>query len=445
MANFSTLEALKTLCTSIPNWNTRLDELNSQIALRQIELARLSADNDRPPTQSIKNKGSTESLRPKDNSENPFSVEKSEDINEFGTNPFDTPKSTNGFTRSDSAAARAAVTSSPKISPNAGPSPGPLARNTSQSPAQGRTSPAVLRKRKTDSLASGESIAPKYRTRSMIIVWYDSAVQTAFEELVTFVSGSRNSMRKGKMAAKMAEMKRAAELEMGDDDDEDEDETDEVDDFNNGNPGSGNLLIAAQPSKIKQSENLKAGLEAGPEAGLEPAIIPEPQLPKLKFTSTRQMGPSRGGPVKGNNYGASLNVGMLRGYRRAGGEAPDIFDELDKGLEWCQGQCGHAAHQFLRDGDCSTEIENIKKRLMEVRDTAEKEVERLKKEEAELPKPEPKPANTKRSLQMKAPNIRKDTSVSNSLEVDDDMEIDDEGVDDLQIPTKLIFKRSRDI
>ena len=46
----------------------------------------------------------------------------------------------------------------------------------------------------------------------MIIVYYDSAVQTAFEDLVKFVSGSRNSMRKGKMAAKMAEMKRAAEL-----------------------------------------------------------------------------------------------------------------------------------------------------------------------------------------------------------------------------------------
>ena len=49
----------------------------------------------------------------------------------------------------------------------------------------------------------------------MIIVYYDSAVQTAFEDLVKFVSGSRNSMRKGKMAAKMAEMKRAAELEIG--------------------------------------------------------------------------------------------------------------------------------------------------------------------------------------------------------------------------------------
>jgi hypothetical protein len=81
----------------------------------------------------------------------------------------------------------------------------------------------VLKKRKTESLASGESLAPKYRTRSMIIVYYDSTVQNAFEDLVKFVSGSRNAMRKGKMAAKMADMRRAAELEVEADDDVDED------------------------------------------------------------------------------------------------------------------------------------------------------------------------------------------------------------------------------
>lgn len=52
----------------------------------------------------------------------------------------------------------------------------------------------------------------------MIIVHYDIAVQTALEDLVKFVSGSRNVMRKGmmagKMAAQMAEMRRAAKLEV---------------------------------------------------------------------------------------------------------------------------------------------------------------------------------------------------------------------------------------
>ncbi|KAH7342350.1 hypothetical protein BKA65DRAFT_503940 [Rhexocercosporidium sp. MPI-PUGE-AT-0058] len=440
MATFSTLEALQTLCTSIPDWNTRLDELNSQIALRQIELARLT-ENERPPTRSLKNKGSTESLRPKDGNENPFSIDKSESTNDTQTNPFDTPKSNqNGFTRPNSAAARAAVASSPKTSPDPRPSPGPLTRKSSKSPAQARTSPAVLRKRKTESLASGESIVPKYRTRSMIIVYYDSAVQTAFEDLVKFVSGSRNSMRKGKMAAKMAEMKRAAELEIGDDD-EDEDENDEVDNISNGNASLGNLLVAQKPvPATKQAGALTVGLEVG----TEPDTLSDPALPKLNFVSTRQMGPSRG-IAKADNFGGSLSIGLLRGYRRGGGDAPDIFDELDKGLEWCQGQCEHAAHQFLRDGDCSTEIENIKRRLMEVKGAAEKEIEKLKKEAAERPESKPKPADTKRSLQMKAPIVRREMPASNSLEVDDNMEVDDEGVDDLELPPKLLFKRSRDI
>lgn len=272
----------------------------------------------------------------------------------------------------------------------------------------------------------------------MIIVYYDSAVQTAFEDLVKFVSGSRNSMRKGKMAAKMAEMKRAAELEIGDDE-EDEDEDDQVNDSNNGTTTSGNLLVAQKPiSTTKQANSLTADIEAG----TEPDTIHEPVLPKLNFVSTRQMGPSRG-MTKADNFGGSL--GLLRGYRRGGGDAPDIFDELDKGLEWCQGQCEHAAHQFLRDGDCSTEIENIKRRLLEVKESAGKEIEKLEKEEAERPKSKPKATDSTRSLQMKAPILRREMPASNSLEVDDSMEVDDEGVDDLDFPQKLLFKRSRDI
>ncbi|CZT08391.1 uncharacterized protein RAG0_13477 [Rhynchosporium agropyri] len=442
MATFSTLEALQTLCISIPDWNTRLDELNSQIALRQIHLARLT-ENDRPPTRSMKNKGSTESLRPKDSNENPFSFGNSEDLGGTEPNPIDTPKPAhNVFGGSHSVAARVAITSSPKTSPNTEPSQDPLARDTAQSPARGRISPAALRKRKTESMASGESVAPKFRTRSMIIVYYDDRVQIAFEELVKFVSGSRNSMRKGKMAAKMAEMKRAAELEIeSDEEDEDGNENEQVDDFKNGDPSPAHLLVAAKTSArtARQTSNLPAG------AGLEPDTTPEPQLPKLKFTSTRQMGPSRGLPAKTDNYGGSLNVNMLRGFRRGAGETPDIFDELDTGLEWCQGHCEHAAHQFLRDGDCGTEIQNIKKRFLEVKEAAEKEIEKLKKEEADSPKFEPKSEVTKKSLQMKAPINRKELPLSNSLEVDDNIEVDDEGVDDMLPRPILVFKRSRDV
>jgi hypothetical protein len=442
MASFSSLEALGTLCASIPDWNTRLDELNGQIALRQIELARLE-DHERPPTRSLKNKGSTESLRPKDGSENPFSSNESENPDDIQLNPFDSPKSqSNGFITAQrptsSAAARAGAMSTPpppKASSNPRPTPNVLSRQFSQPtpPTQARIG---LRKRKTDSIASGESLAPKYRTRSMIIVYYDSAVQTAFEDLVKFVSGSRNAMRKGKMAAKMAEMRRVAELEVGPDDEVDETDENPSDMATN----TQNLLAAQKNMSINkegQSQMIPAiGVAADDDAS-------ELEIPKLRFVSTRQMGPTRDYSFgKPERLGVTTSVGLLGGYRRSGSGTPDIFDDLDKGLEWCQGQCEHAAHQFLRDGECTTEIENIKRKLVEVKAKVEQEIEKLKSEAAANPSAQgPQPVeNMKRSLQMKTPQMRRDAPPARDLEVDID-----EGVDDLEPPPKLVFKRSRDI
>ncbi|KAI9053092.1 hypothetical protein LZ554_003361 [Drepanopeziza brunnea f. sp. 'monogermtubi'] len=462
--NFSTLEALTTLCTSIPVWNARLDELNGHIALRQTELARLAEnENERPPSSStrpLKNKGSTESLRPKDDHhhDSRVSAEVHDQPNDILLNPLGSPpepkpdESSRPRSPASPAAARACVTtphsSGPRRSPEA------LTRVTSAPKTHGRTSPAVLRKRKTGSIASGESLAPRYRTRSMIIVYYDSAVQTAFEDLVKFVSGSRNSMRKGKMAAKMAAMQRAAELEVDDDDD---DEDGGCDGFGNGTPngngnGNGNILLAASKSAsaTKREDNAtKQGetLAVGADADNGPAVA----MPKRNCASTRQTGPSRGTP-KAEKFNHAMSIGLLGGYRRGAGDAPDIFDELDKGLEWCQSQCEHAAHQLLREGDCSTEIQNIQQRLGEVKATAENEVEKLKKEEAEHPKPRADEGNGMTGMEtQKKPsnNTEVEAPLGDTLEVDD-MEADDDDDDDdgdgnLGPPPKLVFKRSRDV
>lgn len=434
---FSTVEALNILCTSIPEWHDRLNELNEQIACRQIELARLT-ENERPPTRSMKNKGSTESLRPQDGNENPFLSNDPENPDDIQLNPFDSPRSNhNGFTSSPRPGFTAGRATTPPIaSSNPRPSPGAVTRQSSHPTAlpPGRPGGAALRKRKTASLASNESIAPKYRTRSMIIVYYDSAVQTAFEELVKFVSGSRNSMRKGKMAAKMAEMKRAAEMEVGEDDDDDDEGSDDL--ISN----RANLVAAQKNVSIsRQGESFASNaIGAADSDNLHAADM---AIPKLRFVSTRQMGPSRDSSASKDNLSSTLSVGLLRGYRRAGGDAPDIFDALDKGLEWCQGQCEHAAHQFLRDGECSTEIENIKRKLAEVKETAEKEIEKLKKEDAANPSAKMVKASEER--QLKTPIMRRELGSFKDLEVDD-MEINDEGVDDLE-PPKLVFKRSRDI
>lgn len=270
----------------------------------------------------------------------------------------------------------------------------------------------------------------------MIIVYYDSAVQTAFEELVKFVSGSRNAMRKGKMAAKMAEMRRAAELEVEGDDDNDESEPGDL------VPSYGTLLGS------QNSAPRVAGIPrvAGPKGELEA----DTEMPKLRFVSTRQMGPPRDHTKPSDNAGAALSLGMLKNYKRGRDTGVDVFDTLDKGLEWCQSQCEHAAHQFLRDGTCTTEIENIKGKLGEVKETAEKEIQRLRQDQASTSgnpsrraTQEEVKSRERKSIQMRNadPGALRDLEVDGAVAMEVD---DDEGVDDLEPPT-LIFRRTRDI
>ena len=71
---------------------------------------------------------------------------------------------------------------------------------------------ALVRKRK-GSNASLVSEQPRYRTRSMVVVYYDSAVQEAFESLFRSIASARNNLRKGKTAATFKI--RMASLDMG--------------------------------------------------------------------------------------------------------------------------------------------------------------------------------------------------------------------------------------
>ncbi|KAK0627180.1 hypothetical protein B0T14DRAFT_408865, partial [Immersiella caudata] len=59
----------------------------------------------------------------------------------------------------------------------------------------------------------------------------------------------------------------------------------------------------------------------------------------------------------------------------------DIYDDLDKGLEFVQNMCEHAAHQFLRDGDCVEEVGKIASRMAETKGLADKELQRVQHEE----------------------------------------------------------------
>lgn len=65
------------------------------------------------------------------------------------------------------------------------------------------------RKRKTVSVCSGNQSGPsKYRSRSMIVIFYDGDVQKRFETLVRAISTCRNAIRRGKMGAKVDHLSR---------------------------------------------------------------------------------------------------------------------------------------------------------------------------------------------------------------------------------------------
>lgn len=233
----------------------------------------------------------------------------------------------------------------------------------------------------------GPALASKYRSKSLVIVYYDSYVQSFFEEVVKFVSASRNLMRKAKMAAKVAQIKRMAELELPEDSSEGSDE-----DFGNG-------VVNLYPPQLSPSVEQPDAVAKMNGDGLELSDIgsdhcaAKAKLPNGNATNTT-LRSSTPHPISTSQDNAKssptpspLLSGPFRPSMAAWSSLPQhgkqadtkqkssILDELDKSLELVQSMCEHAAHQFLRDGDCSDEIVNIKERLMTTKATADKELQ----------------------------------------------------------------------
>ncbi|KAK4189298.1 hypothetical protein QBC35DRAFT_149687 [Podospora australis] len=441
------MEAVKHLVNNVPDWLHKLDELNGQIEQRQKELAQLAEkEKERSPDgqvsssrRSIRNKGSTESLKPRDEPEahpgreaTPRPALDGADPNAITT---DTAAAAAAAAAAGAAAAKANTDQSPS-SPSDSHSPSAVARQTNQVRAAGQArARATLRKRqRTDSVLSANGNTPKYRTRSMIIVYYDSYVQTFFEDLVKFVSASRNMMRKAKMAAKVAQIKRLAELETPDDEDDEGDNKDGP--------------LAAINGAIEVANGAKSE---------------DSNIPALQYVSTRRMA---GGGSTAAMLAASRAAMGRSSYSRAGVRGGrgnvtlgpdgkplggDVYDELDKGLEFVQSMCEHAAHQFLRDGDCGEEVSNIQGRLRETKELADKELERIKKEKPEsLEKEEEPRGRSYRPQSMRRDNLATLKAVNSmesglgaKLEVDEaELAVDD--ADPGPAP-KLMYRSTRNM
>jgi hypothetical protein len=388
------MDPLQSLISNAPDWVKRLDELNQQVEQRQRDLAKFDEIHSQSSVRSIRNKGSTESLKPKD--EGPAHSPHEPTPQSMRTPPRSTVQP----------ASRQTNPPSPESN---GRTPSFVQRQTNEIAACAqKRARAVLRKRpKTESMISGEGLTTTYRSRSMIIVYYDSYVQSFFEELVKFVSAQRNLMRKAKMAAKVAEIKRLAELEMPDDEEEEGD--DDV-------LQPGDTLIAADP---KLAARRPGGTRMDDT--------------HLRYLSTRLMGPTLRAsngllPVRSPNGGMGLDA-LGRGLNALDSGPGDIFDELDRALEFVQGMCERAAHQFLRDGDCADEIEKIKRRLEQTKEGAEKELDRLAKE---APNGTPKEAEPPKFRSYRPSTMRRDPGASASSKKKNRVEVDDdEGVQDI--------------
>ncbi|KAI1335469.1 hypothetical protein F5Y15DRAFT_419955 [Xylariaceae sp. FL0016] len=399
-------DSLKSLIANVPDWLKRLEELSTQVERRQQDLARLAESqklrSSARSVRSVRNQGSTESLKPKD------------DGAAFPT-PAD-PRATTPPppTRRDTQQPNGQQPpSTPASEPKSGSS---LLRqdNEVKATAQKRARAAVQKKQKTESMISGEQSTPKYRSRRMIEVYYDSYVQSFFGELVKFVSSQRHVMRKAKMAAKVAHIKRLAELEMPDEDDDD--------DGGELKPGDG--LIAADPEASGSNPNTDGSDEL-----------------KLRYFSARQGGSAMQSPaMQMSMMKMRGRQGVLNGGLGGFNEKGDIWDQLDKGLEYVQGMCERAAHQSLRDGNCEEEIEKIKGRLNGVKDMAEKEEQRLNCEKQNGTN-EPGPnsdSDPVRRRTFRPMTMRRETGASSTsnrakaevLEVDDDEGVQD--MDDFQ-------------
>lgn len=308
------MDALKNVTGNVPSWLTRLDDLSGQIDKRQSELAAVDTTDKFSETRSLRNKGSQESLKPADDGPSCIPAPDEPAI----VAPLEPwPVSQLNVTATPGGEDAPRLKSTPS-------SPGPGGLPSSHKPtrdavaaAHSRARAQVKKRTRSTSVISAEAGHTAYRTRSMIIVYYDSYVQGFFDDLVRFISSSRNLLRKAKMAARVAQIKKLAELDSS-------------------TNGDG-----------------------------------EESLPSLRYMSSRRFGPM---------------AGMARpGFGPAGAnEKPDVYDNLDKGLEAVQSTCEHGAHQFLRDADCNEEIKKIQNKLREVLGIATQETDRVQREEPEL-------------------------------------------------------------
>lgn len=165
------------------------------------------------------------------------------------------------------------------------------------------------RKRKTTSAMSGQQSGPsKFRSKGLVVIYYDGGVQKQFEALVKTISLCRNGIRKAKMNYKIDNLARSG----------------------------------------------SSSSESGGSGGEETIK----GLGTFTYKTTRKTWQE---PSSSKEDGTAA------------------FDKVDGLLEKTQALCEQAAHQVLRDGDCTPELAKAKDHLTNVKIAAKAELPVLEK------------------------------------------------------------------
>ncbi|KAF3483083.1 uncharacterized protein GIQ15_02407 [Arthroderma uncinatum] len=188
---------------------------------------------------------------------------------------------------------------------------------------------AINRKRKPD---AGFSATPSdgdsgvaRRVRQQVVIHYDAQTQTALERLVRDIGGARNQIRKGRMNYMM-------KVDFG---------------------------RRAFPSRLF------------PGADDDENAIALPPRPSFRKSRSTQFDTKEASATTTN--GTTTTSTQAK-------PSSSAFDLADKQLELAQSLCETAAHQFLRNGDCSRELSRTLERLGTALEMAQAEEKRLEAE-----------------------------------------------------------------
>jgi hypothetical protein len=172
------------------------------------------------------------------------------------------------------------------------------------------------RKRKFgSSIRSGASGPQKFRSKHMVVIYYDAYLQEELETLVKSIGGARNNLRKGKLSRCAT---RGFQL----------------------------------PGLCRPPDHNTYGVPP-------PNDNKKPPIPSIRL-------PTDSKPQLDNHTPS----------------ADEAFTNADKHLEAAQNLCETAAHQVLRDGDCTVELISVITKLESVLELAMATVAQLQEEDA---------------------------------------------------------------